>query len=183
MKIKNYRILLFMFIFCLIYLYVNTTLNAQYPDNSYYRYQYNAQNSYYKYNTPYAAPSYLYNTMYSNNYSSSAIQFYETKPNIPAPQIRDWSVHPSFGNTVYAATTEGNTLTIYGTYFSAHTHAGVNFNRTLSMDYNSMPYLQSNQTMYQNIGGQSSYISPVSYYARQVLQFSPVLHGPILNYQ
>jgi hypothetical protein len=176
MKIKKRRIFiffLFICIFCLAYLYVKSPVNAQYPVNNY--------KNYYEYPTQTVAPSYLYNTAYANNYSWSMTKYFGRETAIPTPKINDWTVHPAFGNTVYAVTTEGNSLTIYGTYFSAHTHAGVNFNRTLSMMGSSL-YSMPNQTMYQNIGGQSSFISPINYYARQVLQFSPVLHGPILNY-
>lgn len=170
---RIFRLFFFLFIFCLFYLYFNYPANAQYPANNYYGYM-----------IPDLAASYLFNTMYSSNYSWSMTQNFGKEINIPTPLINDWTVHPAFGNTVYSATTDGDKLTIYGTYFSAHTHAGVNFNRTLTFGNSSYskPYTQFNQTIYQNQGGQSSYISPVSYYARQVLQFSPVLHGPILNY-
>lgn len=178
MENKNsgiFLLLLFICIFGLAYLFVNSTANAQYPVNNYY-----------EYTIPNLTASYLYNNTYSNNYSWSMTQNFGKELIIPTPLMNDWTVQPAFGNTVYAATTKENTLTIYGTYFSAHTHAGVNFNRTLSLGESlysgslySMPYIQPSQTMYQSFGGQSSYISN---YARQVLQFSPVLHGPLLGY-
>jgi hypothetical protein len=153
-------------------LYVKTSANAQYQANNY--------NPYYEYTSQTISPSYLFSNTFSDINSWSYNQYLGRKVAIPTPKIQDWIVQPAFGNTVYAVSNEGNAFTIYGTYFSAHTHAGVNFNRTLSMG--SPLFSTPNQTIYQDRGGQSSYISPINYYARQVLQFSPVLHGPILNY-
>lgn len=173
MRIKNIRIflLLFFYIFFIASLFANSPANAQYSANNYYNYYNNTSQT--------ISQPYFYNNMYSNNYSWTENQYFGRDTAIPTLKINDWTLQPAFGNTVYAVSTEGNSLTIYGTYFSAHTHAGVNFNRTLYLGKSS--YSMPNQTMYQNIGGESSYISPVSYYARQVLQFSPVLHGPLLT--
>ena len=180
---KNNRIfLLFLFIciYCIVCLFFNFTVNAQYMDNNYYEYMMPNLASSYFYNNMYVNS----NTAYLNNYSWSMTKDFGKGLNIPTLLIDDWTLHPSFGNTVYVASTEGDSLTIYGTYFSAHTHAGVNFNRTLSFGNSSysMPYQQPGQTIYQNFGGQSSLSSSLSNYARQVLQFSPVLHGSLLNY-
>ncbi|MGA1863442.1 MAG: hypothetical protein ACMUHX_00105 [bacterium] len=180
MKIKKSRIYLFVLficIFCFAYLYVNSSSIAQYSPYNYYNY--NNNNYYYEYSTQALSPSYFYGTPYSNSYSWVNDQYYGREINIPTLKINDWSIQPNFGNTVYSVSSNGSSLTIYGTYFSAHTHAGVNFNRTLFMD--SSLSSSANHAMYNNIGGQSSLTSPVSYYARQVLQFSPVLHGPLLN--
>ncbi|MGA1842259.1 MAG: hypothetical protein ACMUIU_16690 [bacterium] len=179
MKIKKNRIfLLFLFvcIFFFEYLYVNLPVNAQYSVPYYYDYNYN---NYSEYSTQALSPSYFYNIPSTNSYTWSNNQYFGRDINIPTLKINDWAIQPAFGNTVYKVSSDGNSLKIYGTYFSAHTHAGVNFNRTLFMD--SSLYSTANQTMYKNIGGQSSFTSPVNYYARQVLQFSPVLHGPLLN--
>jgi hypothetical protein len=121
--------------------------------------------------------------MYSNSYSWSNIFNFKKDMVVPTPVHENWLAHPAFGTTFYSLNTSGNSLTIQGTYFSAHTQAGVNFNRTLSFgnSLNSMPYMQPTQNTFGNTGWQQSFSSPVSYYARQVLQFSPVLHGPLLN--
>ena len=177
MRIKKSGILLlflFVYIFCFVFLYVNSPANAQYSASNYYNFYNN-----YNYSTQALSPSYLYNTQYQNNYSWSTNQYSGSKINIPTLEINNWSIQPNFGNTVYSVSSDGGALTIYGTYFSAHTHAGVNFNRQLFMD--SQLFSPANQAMYTNTGGQFSFNSPVDYYARQVLQFSPVLHGPLLN--
>lgn len=174
MRTKKSRIfLLFLFvcIFCFVLLYVNSPVSAQYSPYNYY--------NNYNYSTQALLPSYLYNTPYQNSHSWSTNQYSGSKISIPTLEINDWIIQPAFGNTVYAVSTEGSALTVYGTYFSAHTHAGVNFNRKLFMD--SPLFSTANQAMYTNTGGQFSFSSPVDYYARQVLQFSPVLHGPLLN--
>ena len=179
MEIKNWRrfsFFLFICIFCLAYLYVEPSANAQYPQ------PYSNQSYDYGYPTTTIGSSYLYNNMYSNNYSWPANFNFGSNPVIPDFANDGWKLRPNFGITVYTATSKGNVLSIQGTYFSAHTQAGVNFNRTVSFDNSlssmySMPYMQFNQSMLGNLGGQSSLNS----YARQVLQFSPVLHGPLLN--
>jgi hypothetical protein len=174
MEIKNWRRFSFFLsisIFCFAYLYVSPSANAQYQQ--YYDYGYQ---------TTTLGSSYLYNNMYSKNYLWPTN--FGNNPALQNFADDGWILRPNFGLTVYTATSKGNALSIQGTYFSAHTQAGVNFDRTVSFDNSlssmySMPYMQFNQTMLGNLGGQSSLNS----YARQVLQFSPVLHGPLLyNY-